>query len=955
MSDLWGCFSYSMADQYSCEGSSLSPVSGDCSESTVELNVKTLDSRIHSFHVDKNLPVSLFKEKIANEIGVPVEQQRLIFRGKVLKDDQLLAEYHVENGHTLHLVARDPTQSQPSSGQSSGETNGNNGSRGNDANAGGPRARVGQISHSVVLGTFNVGEQAEGIVPDLTRVIGAVLNSFGIGSQTTNTATGGAQPNTQSNAPGQASQGIEVDGTHGNANDQRQEGNQAQPSQPFQSLPQVMQFPVPGGAGPAPQIQPIPDSLHTLSEFMNRMGLSLSHNVYQPNSSPTNADIPRVELPSNSRGLPTPEALSIVMRQAERLLSGNAVAALSHIAGRVEQEGASTDPTIRGEIQTEALQVGLAMQHLGVLLLELGRTILTLRMGQSPDESSVNAGPAVYISPSGPNPIMVQPFPLQTSSFFGGSTVPQSNPPAGPGNAPRHINIHIHAGTSLPPIVSAAGTRAGNGDGMQGERANGNVSAQSGASISQAPSDSGALSSVIAEVNSRIRNLVDNMRGGNQVPSGQAGSSTVQNMSTGSGPGNDVGSDQLKNMAVAGAGETSLPSDTCIPGTDGHTSQPEHHQMNNNQDKRGVSQSKDVPSTCAVEGSFSCSSGSDEATSGPADASDDAPRSSQRQDIPEEAKAVPLGLGMGGLQLKKRSKQPKSQGKNNDCGTSSVPSVNQNQGTMTSAQQVLQSLASRGSTANRTDANCPPSQFLSSRSFTANRMDVNRPPSHFLASRSFTANRMDASGPPSGQPLHVLGQVREGMSSGGQGLAEQSGAGSPDVLSNMLQQLSQNPLMMNTVNQIAQQVDGQELESMFSGLGRGQGGGIDLSRMVQQMMPIVSRALSSGPNRGELFHGVGSEPQPQHSERRPSRGDKPDVQNSQTDLREVAESIERQIPPQDIFRSVAENAVQLYANGTGPEGLLDVLCSDEHLATEFMEVLQRDVCNRLHGKSGAKD
>ena len=41
---------------------------------------------------------------------------------------------------------------------------------GNDANAGGHRARVGQISHSVVLGTFNVGDQAEGIVPDLTRV-----------------------------------------------------------------------------------------------------------------------------------------------------------------------------------------------------------------------------------------------------------------------------------------------------------------------------------------------------------------------------------------------------------------------------------------------------------------------------------------------------------------------------------------------------------------------------------------------------------------------------------------------------------------------------------------------------------------------------------------------------------------------------------------------------------------
>lgn len=30
------------------------------------------------------------------------------------------------------------------------------------------------------------------------------------------------------------------------------------------------------------------------------------------------------------------------------------------------------------------MQSGLAMQHLGALLLELGRTMLTLRIGQSP-------------------------------------------------------------------------------------------------------------------------------------------------------------------------------------------------------------------------------------------------------------------------------------------------------------------------------------------------------------------------------------------------------------------------------------------------------------------------------------------------------------------------------------------------------------------------------------------
>ena len=39
------------------------------------------------------MPVQLFKEKIANEIGIPVNQQRLIFRGKVLKDEHSLSEY----------------------------------------------------------------------------------------------------------------------------------------------------------------------------------------------------------------------------------------------------------------------------------------------------------------------------------------------------------------------------------------------------------------------------------------------------------------------------------------------------------------------------------------------------------------------------------------------------------------------------------------------------------------------------------------------------------------------------------------------------------------------------------------------------------------------------------------------------------------------------------------------
>ena len=41
----------------------------------------------------------------------------------------------MENGHTLHLVARQPAQSQDQSGTSAGETNGNTSNRGAHSDA----------------------------------------------------------------------------------------------------------------------------------------------------------------------------------------------------------------------------------------------------------------------------------------------------------------------------------------------------------------------------------------------------------------------------------------------------------------------------------------------------------------------------------------------------------------------------------------------------------------------------------------------------------------------------------------------------------------------------------------------------------------------------------------------------------------------------------------------------
>lgn len=102
----------------------------ESSATTIEIKIKTMDSQTYSLQVDKQvihlcslfltyyfvssslrhfqplcfncflwarvqMPVPALKERIASVTGVVTEHQRLICRGKVLKDDQLLSAYRI--------------------------------------------------------------------------------------------------------------------------------------------------------------------------------------------------------------------------------------------------------------------------------------------------------------------------------------------------------------------------------------------------------------------------------------------------------------------------------------------------------------------------------------------------------------------------------------------------------------------------------------------------------------------------------------------------------------------------------------------------------------------------------------------------------------------------------------------------------------------------------------------
>ncbi|XP_026394679.1 ubiquitin domain-containing protein DSK2b-like isoform X1 [Papaver somniferum] len=60
--------------------------------------------------------VSSFKAVLAQNCDVPVEQQRLIYKGRILKDDQTLDSYGLQADHTVHMVRGLPGTSTNSAG-----------------------------------------------------------------------------------------------------------------------------------------------------------------------------------------------------------------------------------------------------------------------------------------------------------------------------------------------------------------------------------------------------------------------------------------------------------------------------------------------------------------------------------------------------------------------------------------------------------------------------------------------------------------------------------------------------------------------------------------------------------------------------------------------------------------------------------------------------------------------
>ncbi|KAH1040482.1 hypothetical protein J1N35_042225 [Gossypium stocksii] len=84
--------------------SSESRLGGNGGEEGVTVNIRCSNGTKFTVRTNLESTVGSFKALLAQNCDIPADQQRLIYKGRILKDDQTLQSYGLQADHTIHMV-----------------------------------------------------------------------------------------------------------------------------------------------------------------------------------------------------------------------------------------------------------------------------------------------------------------------------------------------------------------------------------------------------------------------------------------------------------------------------------------------------------------------------------------------------------------------------------------------------------------------------------------------------------------------------------------------------------------------------------------------------------------------------------------------------------------------------------------------------------------------------------
>jgi hypothetical protein len=81
-----------------------------------KFKVKTMDGNTTDFETDAAIAVPQLKAEIEAKMNIPTHRQRLIFKSRLLKDDQKLSDHLIKDDEVIHLMAMTEEQARSRSG-----------------------------------------------------------------------------------------------------------------------------------------------------------------------------------------------------------------------------------------------------------------------------------------------------------------------------------------------------------------------------------------------------------------------------------------------------------------------------------------------------------------------------------------------------------------------------------------------------------------------------------------------------------------------------------------------------------------------------------------------------------------------------------------------------------------------------------------------------------------------